>query len=450
MAPVVGRSTPAEVAGGLVPLALELLAPVDERDASGRQERPEQDEPESVTRGVGHRDPVVVIAGRRRFRVLGDGGTREQADRRDGGAEGEGELPRCVHDDIVAPVTPAYSIRRPRGMDAGARARTYAGGTAGALVPVAVRVFLERRSGGHMEHLAGCVVVPCTAGAAHLRQPVTPKVAVSTGIGETLREAREAQGRSLEDAAQAVRARTSQLQDLEDERFDAFGGEVYAKGFLRSYAVALGLDPEPLVATYRREVGQKVPSPSSNMVVPVKTGGAPRSTTPPAWAAWALVAVLVVAGIVFLGIISSPAPDTAGDDPPVGTPPASAPSAEDEDEVDGPDTGDGNDDTSEPDPEPDPDPEPEPEPEVEFEGVEVVLALEAASWMRVTQDGAVILEEVVDAGETRQYVAESELIIRLGNAGGVRVQYNGEDIGSAGGSGEVVELRFTPDGFEPI
>ena len=279
---------------------------------------------------------------------------------------------------------------------------------------------------------------------------------MSTGIGEALREAREAQGRSLEDAAQAVRARTSQLQDLEDERFDAFGGEVYAKGFLRSYATELGLDPEPLVETYRREVGQDVTSPSSNMVVPVKTGGAPRSTTPPAWAAWALVAVVVVAGIVFLGIIGSPTPDTAGDDPPVGTPPASAPSTDD-DEDDGDtetDDGDGDGEPDAPDADadadPDPEPEPEPAPEPEFEGVEVVLALEADSWMRVTQDGAVILEEVVDAGETRQYVADSEVIVRLGNAGGVRVQYNGEDIGPAGGSGEVVELRFTPDGFEPV
>ena len=280
---------------------------------------------------------------------------------------------------------------------------------------------------------------------------------MSTGIGEILRETREAQGRSLEDAAQAVRARTSQLQDLEDERFDAFGGEVYAKGFLRSYAVALGLDPEPLVETYRREIGQQVTGSASNMVVAVKAGGAPRSTTPPAWAAWALVAVVVVAGIVFLGIIGSTTPDTAGDEPPVGTPPASAPSVEDQDGQDEGSTLDPS-DTEAPQPEPDtdvesepePGPEPEPAPEPEFEGVEVVLALEADSWMRVTQDGAVILEEVVDAGETRQYVADSEVIIRLGNAGGVRVQYNGEDIGSAGASGEVVELRFTPDGFEPV
>lgn len=268
---------------------------------------------------------------------------------------------------------------------------------------------------------------------------------MSTGIGDALREAREAQGRSVEDAARSVRARTGQLQALEDERFDSFGGEVYAKGFLRSYAVELGLDPEPLIATYRREVSKEAGSASSNMVVPVKTAGGPRATTPPAWAAWALVAVVVVAGIVFLGLIGPTTPDTPDDESVVGTPPASAPNAtDDESEDDDDDAGTNSDE------EPEPQTDPEPDPEPEFEGVEVVLALEADSWMRVTVDGAVIMEEVVNAGQTRRYEAEAEVIVRLGNAGGVRAQYNGEDIGSAGSSGEVVEIRFTPEGFEPI
>lgn len=42
------------------------------------------------------------------------------------------------------------------------------------------------------------------------------KDSVETGIGETLREAREGQGRAIEDAAAAVRARIVQLKALED------------------------------------------------------------------------------------------------------------------------------------------------------------------------------------------------------------------------------------------
>jgi hypothetical protein len=69
--------------------------------------------------------------------------------------------------------------------------------------------------------------------------------------------------------------------------------------------------------------------------------------------------------------------------------------------------------------------------------------------MRVTVDGAVILEETVSEGETLRYEGD-EVIVRIGDAAGVRIQHNGEDLGPAGGSGEVVDLRFTEDGVEDV
>lgn len=76
---------------------------------------------------------------------------------------------------------------------------------------------------------------------------------MTTGIGEALRAARRQQGRSLADAAAATRVRESYLAALEEEEFAALGGDVYVKGFLRSYARFLGLNPEPLLEAYRRE-----------------------------------------------------------------------------------------------------------------------------------------------------------------------------------------------------
>lgn len=273
---------------------------------------------------------------------------------------------------------------------------------------------------------------------------------VSTGIGDTLRETREAQGRSLEDAAQAVRARTGQLQALEDERFDSFGGHVYAKGFLKSYALELGLDPAPLVEAFNTEVGEDDEVASSGMVRPVKTPG-PKGTTPPAWAAWALVAVVVIAGLYFLGMISPGTPtDQAGEE--LGTPPVT--SAPEEEEAEQP--GDEPEDVTEEPPaseeasgetdEPEEGASEEAD-EPEIEGVEVVLAFEGDSWMRVTVDGVVLREEIVSAGETLRYDGD-EVTVRIGYASRVRIHYNGEDLGTAGGPGEVVELRFTEDGVE--
>ena len=64
------------------------------------------------------------------------------------------------------------------------------------------------------------------------------------GIGAALRESREEQGRELADAAAATSMRVTQLEAIEADRWEIFGGDVYAKGFLRSYAVWLGVDPE--------------------------------------------------------------------------------------------------------------------------------------------------------------------------------------------------------------
>lgn len=255
---------------------------------------------------------------------------------------------------------------------------------------------------------------------------------MTTGIGDALRETREAQGRTIEDVARAIRARTEQMHALEEERFDTFSGDVYAKGFLRSYAIELGMDPEPLLDVYRAEVSNPVDIPASTLVTGTVPQG-PRRTTPPGWLTWLLIGVVIVAGLGFLGMISTRfSPETADPDEPIGTPPAPAPQAEDED--------------FEPAPTPT---EPQPQPEPQFEGVEVILALEEASWMRVTVDGAVVVEQIVQAGETLQYQAEAEVILRVGNAGGVRVEVNGQDVGALGSRGQVAEVVYTREEFAP-
>ncbi|MEX2504291.1 MAG: RodZ domain-containing protein [Egicoccus sp.] len=260
---------------------------------------------------------------------------------------------------------------------------------------------------------------------------------MSTEIGETLRTAREDQGRSVEEVAQVLRMRSDYVRALEDERFEVFGGDIYARGFLRNYATELGIDPQPLLDDYRREHGEQsdlaglAQAPSS-----ARTSVSPRSSPPP-WIAWVLVAVIVIAGLAYIGTLGSGrTPGQASPDPTTAPPPP----AESQTETEEPEA------TEEPTDEP----EAEPEPEPTFEGVEVVLALEEDSWMRVVVDGGVELERLVAAGETLQFPGEEEVVVRLGNAGGVRAQVNGEEVDSLGARGEVVEVRFTESGVEPV
>lgn len=271
---------------------------------------------------------------------------------------------------------------------------------------------------------------------------------MSIGIGAALREAREAQGRTLEDAALGLRARTTQLRALEEENFGAFGGDVYAKGFLKSYAVELGLDPQPLLDTYRREVGHDDVH-ATSLVGGVSTPTKQR-VAPPAWIAWVLVVVVVFSGVFVVGLLDGGGrtPDPANPDELVGSPPSPAPSDDDEDDADADDGTDdpGDDDGAEGDGDQDDEQEPEEEADPEPDGIDLVLALEENSWMQILVDGSLALEETVQAGETLQFDGDQEIRIRFGNAGGVRVELNGEDLGSQGGRGDVVDVLFTSDG----
>ncbi len=70
--------------------------------------------------------------------------------------------------------------------------------------------------------------------------------------GAMMRAAREAAGMSLDDVASATKVRASILAAMEQDDFSHCGGDVYARGQLRSIAAVVGLDPEELVLAYDR------------------------------------------------------------------------------------------------------------------------------------------------------------------------------------------------------
>lgn len=69
-------------------------------------------------------------------------------------------------------------------------------------------------------------------------------------IGTTLRDARTRQGLDFPELEQRTKIRPKYLRALEDEHFDILPAPTYVRGFLRSYAEALGLEPQPFVDEY--------------------------------------------------------------------------------------------------------------------------------------------------------------------------------------------------------
>src|ERR1700690_1394794 len=69
-------------------------------------------------------------------------------------------------------------------------------------------------------------------------------------IGERLEEARKRKGISIREAAETTKIRSDYLQKFEANAFDLDLPELYIRGFVRSYARYLDLDPERFVAEY--------------------------------------------------------------------------------------------------------------------------------------------------------------------------------------------------------
>jgi transcriptional regulator with XRE-family HTH domain len=69
-------------------------------------------------------------------------------------------------------------------------------------------------------------------------------------IGEKLQDARLAAGLTARQVTDRTRITAEVLHRIEAGQFDQCGGDVYARGHIRAYANAVGLDPEPLLAEY--------------------------------------------------------------------------------------------------------------------------------------------------------------------------------------------------------
>lgn len=255
-------------------------------------------------------------------------------------------------------------------------------------------------------------------------------------LGERFRAAREARGLSLSDVAEQIRIRSVYLGAIEDEHWSAIGAPVYARGFLRTYARFLGLDPEEVVAEFNRTSGAGSPPVDSGGSVPGYSGAAAsRNLSPLIWIA-SLVAIVLIAFVFYnaftmrarapvvtaaLPTYSPNAPSSSVSDVPaaVATSSASALAAS-----------------------PGSTQAPSPAASASPPTRTIELRLSAPSWVRVDVDGSVSMEGTFPAGTSRAFHGKN-VLLRIGNAGGVDVIVDGKDIGKLGATGDVVERSFT-------
>lgn len=123
------------------------------------------------------------------------------------------------------------------------------------------------------------------------------------GLPERLYDARERKGVDLYRAERDTKIRARYLSALERGDWKELPGAVYTKGFLRNYAVYLGLDPDEVLSQWRRERGSEARDSAPPITVP-RPIAAPRPglSFSPFIVVLALMTVGVLAFGVYLGV----------------------------------------------------------------------------------------------------------------------------------------------------
>ncbi len=82
----------------------------------------------------------------------------------------------------------------------------------------------------------------------------------------------------------------------------------------------------------------------------------------------------------------------------------------------------------------------------------IVLNLSAteATWVSITADGKRLFSGVLQPSQTKTLAGSDVAKMKVGNAGGIEVMWNGKPIGPIGPRGQVRDVLFTKDNFEII
>jgi transcriptional regulator with XRE-family HTH domain len=278
-------------------------------------------------------------------------------------------------------------------------------------------------------------------------------------IGSDLKQARESRKISLETVSQKTKIPVKYLESIEEGRFEVFPSHTYAKGFIRAYAKIVGMDAQVLTRQFNAESKPeevRVAPMSAEADLEKNLGWRPTLDRPPVfrrpvddpdlslemagdlpeesarrdssvmrrralnlrgekWMKWARPALAALAffflagGAAYFGVkavrhlkwILSKPPSSAAASP------DSIPVAD--------------------------------------KYQHLVLKALDKSWVLVTMDDGQSSSELdMDPGEVKTYKAAKNFKLKLGNAGGMDVQFNGRSLGVLGTQGQVVEITLPP------
>jgi transcriptional regulator with XRE-family HTH domain len=212
------------------------------------------------------------------------------------------------------------------------------------------------------------------------------KMVMADGLGEFLQRERELRHISLDDVAERTKISRRYLEAIEEERYDRLPGETFVRGFIRSYAQSIGLDPQDTLLIYNQSrMGQEVPPLSTERPSSARRAWNERSLL------WLLVVGVVIVGGVLVSVVgflegpsllrwaSAPHPGTTNT-PSVGVP------------------------------------------------LMLTVIADSDTWIRVMIDEQESQDMLLSAGQSTKWIGRERFILSIGNARATRLKLNGRDL----------------------
>ncbi len=225
-----------------------------------------------------------------------------------------------------------------------------------------------------------------------------------SSFGEKLKRERELRGISLREIADGTKISVRFLQALEEDRVEALPGGLFPRAFARQYALFLGLDAERIVADFVSAHGEPTPPERKPVTLPLER----RSPLPLGHVFLGAIAVLAVALT-----LRNRSPEAQPSPSPT---PQASPVVLPTDRVY---------------------PSPTRVSEGSSDSLVLTVTAQADCWVEVRADGALVVNRVLAQGESQTFEANGELVLSVGNAGGLSIRVNDRPALPLGRSGEV-------------
>ena len=251
-------------------------------------------------------------------------------------------------------------------------------------------------------------------------------------FGGKLRLARERRGISLRQIAASTKISIAVLQALERNDISKLPGGIFSRGFVRSYAVEVGLDPDATVHEFLEQFQAAPAAPSGNALAGQEDEESSFDTQQ---RIARVVTLLVAISVPLIGLVlyvtlrpqraneapqpaasaeSSPPPPAASDGqsgpaPPVGTAATSAAAG------------------------------------ASRGAMRLELHPTGDCWIRLTVDGETVVARLMHAGEREVREVRDTAVIEVGNAGAFAYTINGRPGRPLGAQGQVRTARITRD-----